>query len=61
MACPATVSETLMRPGMPFASISDAVFTASPQTSKVNLCLPTTPEMTGPVWIPTRSSSHSFD
>ena len=45
-ACPATVSETLIRPGGPYASINDAVFTASPQISKVKRRLPITPEMT---------------
>ena len=37
--------------------MSAAVFTASPQMSKVNLFLPTTPDMTGPEWSPTRISS----
>jgi hypothetical protein len=54
---PATVSEILIRPAASFASMSAAVFTASPQISKVNFRRPTTPDMTGPVWIPTRNSS----
>jgi len=53
----ATVSETLIRPGEPLASMSAAVFTASPQMSKVNLFLPTTPDITGPECSPTRTSS----
>lgn len=36
-------------PGSPFASIVAAVFTASPQMSKVNFRRPTTPDITGPV------------
>jgi hypothetical protein len=50
LTCPTTVSEILIRPGAPFDSMSAAVFTASPQISKVNFRRPTTPDMTGPVW-----------
>ena len=39
------------------ASINDAVFTASPQMSKLKRRLPTTPEMTCPVWMPTTFST----
>jgi hypothetical protein len=38
-------------------SISAAVFTASPQTSKVNLFFPTTPDITGPECSPIRMPS----
>src|ERR1700722_6592827 len=54
---PATVSEMLIWPGGQCASINEAVFTASPQISKLKRRLPTTPEMTGPVWMPTRNCS----
>ena len=32
-----------------------AIFTVSPQRSKLNLLCPTTPATTGPTWMPTRS------
>lgn len=51
--------ETLMRFAALYFSIREAVLTVEPKMSYENLRLPSTPAMTGPVWMPTRSSNES--
>lgn len=43
-----------IRPGSPWLSIREAVFTVSPKRQYLGILTPTTPATTGPLWIPTR-------
>ena len=47
----------LSYPGFPVDSRSDAMLTSCPQTSKLHFRKPSTPQITAPLWIPTRNWS----